>query len=92
MTDKSIKKELKLSAWIVQLRSYWNRFVMAGLPRKLNLKILSPLNKQNALINHLKKVHGQYAGNAGQITLKRKTTKYTAKVASTSGKAKTIST
>jgi len=37
----------------------------------------------------VKKVHGQDDGHAGKITLKRKTTS-TAKVASTSGKAKTI--
>ncbi|MEZ6840648.1 IF-2-associated domain-containing protein [Acinetobacter baumannii] len=46
--------------------------------------------QQDTLVNYLKKVHGQESGNTGEkIALKRKTTS-TAKVASTSGKAKTI--
>ncbi|MCL6247025.1 translation initiation factor IF-2 [Acinetobacter sp. ANC 4945] len=86
MTDKSIK-ELALSVGrpveklLEQVRD-------AGLPQTKPEDIIST-EQQNALVNHLKKVHGQDAGNAGQITLKRKTTS-TAKVASTSGKAKTI--
>src|SRR5690606_28931671 len=86
MTDKSIK-ELALSVerpvekLLEQVRD-------AGLPQRKADDIIST-EQQNALVNHLKKVHGQDAGNAGQITLKRKTTS-TAKVASTSGKAKTI--
>ncbi|WP_180114133.1 translation initiation factor IF-2 [Acinetobacter sp. YH12063] len=86
MTDKSIK-ELALSVGrpveklLEQVRD-------AGLPQTKPDDIIST-EQQNALVNHLKKVHGQDAGNAGQITLKRKTTS-TAKVASTSGKAKTI--
>ncbi|OTG81462.1 translation initiation factor IF-2 [Acinetobacter sp. ANC 5054] len=86
MTDKSIK-ELALSVGrpveklLEQVRD-------AGLPQSKPEDIIST-EQQNALVNHLKKVHGQDAGNAGQITLKRKTTS-TAKVASTSGKAKTI--
>lgn len=85
MTDKSIK-ELALSVGrpveklLEQVRD-------AGLPQRKADDIIST-EQQSALVNHLKKVHGQ-EGNAGQITLKRKTTS-TAKVASTSGKAKTI--
>ena len=85
MTDKSIK-ELALSVGrpveklLEQVRD-------AGLPQRNADDIIST-EQQSALVNHLKKVHGQ-EGNAGQITLKRKTTS-TAKVASTSGKAKTI--
>ena len=85
MTDKSIK-ELALSVGrpveklLEQVRD-------AGLPQRNADDIIST-EQQSTLVNHLKKVHGQ-EGNAGQITLKRKTTS-TAKVASTSGKAKTI--
>ena len=85
MTDKSIK-ELALSVGrpveklLEQVRD-------AGLPLRKADDIVST-EQQSTLVNHLKKVHGQ-EGNAGQITLKRKTTS-TAKVASTSGKAKTI--
>ena len=86
MADKSIK-ELALSVdrsvekLLEQVRD-------AGLPQRKADDIIST-EQQDALVNHLKKIHGQEAGNAGQITLKRKTTS-TAKVASTSGKAKTI--
>ena len=60
----------------------------AGLPQR-NANDTITTEQQDTLVNHLKKVHGQDAGGAGKITLKRKTTS-TAKVASTSGKAKTI--
>ncbi|MCU4495588.1 translation initiation factor IF-2 [Acinetobacter ursingii] len=60
----------------------------AGLPQR-NANDTITTEQQDTLENHLKKVHGQDAGGAGKITLKRKTTS-TAKVASTSGKAKTI--
>ena len=86
MTDKSIK-ELALSVdrpvekLLEQVRD-------AGLPQRKAEDIIST-EQQNTLVNHLKKVHGQDDGNAGKITLKRKTTS-TAKVASTSGKPKTI--
>ncbi|WP_168384414.1 translation initiation factor IF-2 [Acinetobacter indicus] len=86
MTDKTIK-ELALSVGrpveklLEQVRD-------AGLPQRKADDIIST-EQQDTLVTHLKKVHGQDAGNAGQITLKRKTTS-TAKVASTSGKAKTI--
>lgn len=85
MTDKSIK-ELALSVGrpveklLEQVRD-------AGLPQRNADDIIST-EQQSTLVNHLKKFHGK-EGNAGQITLKRKTTS-TAKVASTSGKAKTI--
>lgn len=61
---------------------------MAGLPQRKSDDIIST-EQQDALVHHLKKIHGQDDGQAGKITLKRKTTS-TAKVASTSGKAKTI--
>ena len=86
MTDKSIQ-ELALSVerpvekLLEQVRE-------AGLPQRKADDIIST-EQQNTLVNHLKKLHGQDNGNAGKITLKRKTTS-TAKVASTSGKAKTI--
>ena len=86
MTDKTIK-ELALSVGrpveklLEQVRD-------AGLPQRKADDIIST-EQQDTLVTHFKKVHGQDAGNAGQITLKRKTTS-TAKVASTSGKAKTI--
>ena len=60
----------------------------AGLPQR-NANDTITTEQQDTLVNHLKKIHGQDAGGAGKITLKRKTTS-TAKVASTSGKAKTI--
>lgn len=60
----------------------------AGLPQR-NANDTITTEQQDTLVNHLKKVHGQDASGAGKITLKRKTTS-TAKVASTSGKAKTI--
>lgn len=86
MTDKSIK-ELALSVGrpveklLEQVRD-------AGLPQRTADDIIST-EQQDTLVGYLKKVHGQDNGNAGKITLKRKTTS-TAKVASTSGKAKTI--
>ncbi len=86
MTDKSIE-ELAISVnrsvekLLEQVRD-------AGLPQSKADDIIST-EQQSTLVNHLKKIHGQDSGNAGQITLKRKTTS-TAKVASTSGKAKTI--
>ena len=55
----------------------------AGLPQR-NANDTITTEQQDTLVNHLKKVHGQDAGGAGKITLKRKTTS-TAKVASTSG-------
>ncbi|MBF7688721.1 translation initiation factor IF-2 [Acinetobacter rathckeae] len=86
MTDKSIKELAKnvgrpVEKLLEQVRD-------AGLPQK-NADDTLTIEQQNTLVNHLKKVHGQDEGNAGKITLKRKTTS-TAKVASTSGKPKTI--
>lgn len=86
MTDKTIQ-ELALSVnrpvekLLEQVRD-------AGLPQRKSDDIIST-EQQDALVHHLKKIHGQNDGQAGKITLKRKTTS-TAKVASTSGKAKTI--
>lgn len=86
MTDKSIN-ELALSVGrpveklLEQVRD-------AGLPQR-NADDIITTEQQDALVNHLKKVHGQSVVNTGKIELKRKTTS-TAKVASTSGKAKTI--
>lgn len=86
MTDKSIRElaknvERPVEKLLEQVRD-------AGLPQK-NADDTLTTEQQNTLVNHLKKVHGQNEGDAGKITLKRKTTS-TAKVASTSGKAKTI--
>ena len=86
MTDKSIK-ELALSVGR-PVEKLLEQVREAGLPQRKADDIIST-EQQDTLVTHLKKVHGQDAGNAGQITLKRKTTS-TAKVASTSGKAKTI--
>lgn len=86
MTDKTIK-ELALSVGR-PVEKLLEQVREAGLPQRKADDIIST-EQQDTLVTHLKKVHGQDAGNAGQITLKRKTTS-TAKVASTSGKAKTI--
>jgi translation initiation factor IF-2 len=86
MTDKSIQ-ELALSVerpvekLLEQVRD-------AGLPQRKADDIITT-EQQDTLVNHLKKVHGQDSGNTGKIALKRKTTS-TAKVTSTSGKAKTL--
>ncbi len=87
MTDKSIQ-ELALSVerpvekLLGQVRD-------AGLPQR-HADDLITTEQQDTLINHLKKVHGQESSDTGRIALKRKTTT-TAKVTSTSGKAKNIS-
>lgn len=86
MTDKSINElaknvERPVEKLLEQVRD-------AGLPQR-NAEDTLTTDQQNTLLNHLKKSHGQNEGHAGKITLKRKTTS-TAKVASTSGKAKTI--
>ena len=71
MTDKSIE-ELAISVnrsvekLLEQVRD-------AGLPQSKADDIIST-EQQNALVDHLKKVHGQDGGSAGKITLKRKTT------------------
>ncbi|NAR98887.1 translation initiation factor IF-2 [Acinetobacter haemolyticus] len=86
MTDKSIQ-ELALSVerpvekLLEQVRE-------AGLPQRKADNIITT-EQQDTLVNYLKKVHGQESGNTGKIALKRKTTS-TAKVTSTSGKAKSI--
>ena len=86
MTDKSIQ-ELAVSVGL-PVEKLLDQVREAGLPqKKADEKITH--EQQDALVNHLKKSHGQDTSNAGKITLKRKTTS-TAKVASTSGKAKTI--
>ncbi|WP_374664404.1 translation initiation factor IF-2 [Acinetobacter sp.] len=86
MTDKSIK-ELALNVG-TPVEKLLEQVREAGLPQGKADDIITA-EQQNVLVNHLKKVHGQDDGHAGKITLKRKTTS-TAKVASTSGKAKTI--
>ena len=86
MTDKSIQ-ELAVSVGL-PVAKLLDQLREAGLPQKQAEDKIST-EQQNVLVNHLKKSHGQDVGQAGQITLKRKTTS-TAKVASTSGKAKTI--
>ena len=86
MTDKSIQ-ELAVSVGL-PVSKLLDQVREAGLPQKQAEDKIST-EQQGVLVNHLKKSHGQDTGHAGQITLKRKTTS-TAKVASTSGKAKTI--
>ena len=86
MTDKSIQ-ELAVSVGL-PVEKLLDQVRDAGLPqKKAEDKITT--EQQEALVSHLKKIHGQDNVNAGKITLKRTTTS-TAKVASTSGKAKTI--
>ncbi len=86
MTDKSIQ-ELAVNVGL-SVEKLLEQVKEAGLPQvKADDKITT--QQQDTLVNHLKKTHGQDAGHAGKITLKRKTTS-TAKVASTSGKPKTI--
>ncbi|MEK5756172.1 translation initiation factor IF-2 [Acinetobacter variabilis] len=85
MTDKSIKElALKLGRHVDKLLEQVRE---AGLPQRKADDIITT-EQQDRLMNHVKKTQGS-DGHAGQITLKRKTTS-TAKVASTSGKAKTI--
>ena len=85
MTDKSIK-ELALSVGR-PVEKLLEQVREAGLPQRKADDIITT-EQQDSLMNHVKKTQGS-DGHAGQITLKRKTTS-TAKVASTSGKAKTI--
>ena len=86
MTDKSIQ-ELAVSVGL-SVEKLLDQVREAGLPQAKASDTIS-VEQQDRLVAHLKKVHGQDNGSAGKITLKRKTTS-TAKVASTSGKAKTI--
>ena len=86
MTDKSIK-ELAVNVGL-PVEKLLDQVRDAGLPQTKAEDTIS-VEQQDRLVSHLKKLHGQDSGNAGKITLKRKTTS-TAKVASTSGKAKTI--
>ena len=86
MTDKSIQ-ELAVSVGL-PVEKLLDQVRDAGLPQAKPEDKIS-VEQQDRLVSHLKKVHGQGDGSAGKITLKRKTTT-TAKVASTSGKAKTI--
>ncbi|WP_406612695.1 translation initiation factor IF-2 [Acinetobacter schindleri] len=85
MTDKSIKElALKLGRPVEKLLEQVRE---AGLPQRKSDEIITA-EQQDHLMSRVKKSQGS-DGHAGQITLKRKTTS-TAKVASTSGKAKTI--
>ena len=86
MTDKSIQ-ELAVSVGL-PVEKLLDQVRDAGLPQAKPEDKIS-VEQQDRLVSHLKKVNGQGDGSAGKITLKRKTTT-TAKVASTSGKAKTI--
>ncbi|WP_180076079.1 translation initiation factor IF-2 [Acinetobacter sp. YH12106] len=85
MTDKSIK-ELALSVGR-PVEKLLEQVREAGLPQRKADDIITT-EQQDSLMSHVKKSQGSES-QAGQITLKRKTTS-TAKVASTSGKAKTI--
>ena len=85
MADKSIKElALKLGHPVEKLLEQVRE---AGLPQRKSDDIITT-EQQDTLTKFVKKSQGS-DGHAGQITLKRKTTG-TAKVASTSGKAKTI--
>ncbi|NAR53323.1 translation initiation factor IF-2 [Acinetobacter haemolyticus] len=86
MTDKSIQ-ELALSVER-PVKKLLEQVREAGLPQRKADDIITT-EQQDTLVNYLKKVHGQESGNTGKIALKRKTTS-TAKVTSTSGKAKSI--
>ncbi len=86
MTDKSIQ-ELAVSVGL-PVEKLLDQVRDAGLPQKQAEDKITT-EQQDTLVSHLKKIHGQDNTNAGKITLKRTTTS-TAKVASTSGKAKTI--
>ena len=85
MTDKSIK-ELALNVGS-PVEKLLEQVREAGLPQRKADDIITT-EQQDSLMSHVKKSQGSES-QAGQITLKRKTTS-TAKVASTSGKAKTI--
>ncbi len=81
MTDKSIK-ELALNVGR-PVEKLLEQVREAGLPQRKADDIITT-EQQDSLMNHVKKSQGSES-QAGQITLKRKTTS-TAKVASTSGK------
>ena len=85
MTDKSIK-ELALNVGR-PVEKLLEQVREAGLPQRKADDIITT-EQQDSLMSHVKKSQGSES-QAGQITLKRKTTS-TAKVAGTSGKAKTI--
>ncbi|TCM71016.1 translation initiation factor IF-2 [Acinetobacter calcoaceticus] len=86
MTDKSIQ-ELAVKVGL-PVEKLLDQVREAGLPQK-NADDHISNEQQDRLMAHLTRGQSQLSGNAGKITLKRKTTS-TAKVASTSGKAKTI--
>ncbi len=85
MTDKTVKELAKNVGRPVE--KLLEQLTEAGLPGRNADAIISE-SEQEQLVAHLKRSHGQAPANSN-ITLKRKTTS-TAKVASTSGKAKTI--
>ena len=86
MTDKSVQ-ELAVKVGL-PVEKLLDQVREAGLPQK-NADDSISNEQQDRLMAHLTRGQSQPGGNAGKITLKRKTTS-TAKVASTSGKAKTI--
>ena len=85
MTDKTVKELAKNVGRPVE--KLLEQLKEAGLPARSADAAVSEA-EQEQLIAYLKRSHGQSASN-GNITLTRKTTS-TAKVAGTSGKAKTI--
>jgi translation initiation factor IF-2 len=85
MTDKTVKELAQNVGRPVE--KLLEQLVEAGLPNRTEDAVVSE-SEQEQLVAHLKRSHGQAPANTN-ITLKRKTTS-TAKVASTSGKAKTI--
>lgn len=87
MADKSVNElALQVGRPVEKLLA---QLVEAGLPARAATAVVTD-NEQEKLVAHLRQSHGQAAQDNSQITLKRKTLG-TAKVASSTGKAKTIS-
>jgi translation initiation factor IF-2 len=87
MADKSVNElALQVGRPVEKLLA---QLTEAGLPAREATALVTD-NEQEKLVAHLRQSHGQAAQDNSQITLKRKTLG-TAKVASSTGKAKTIS-
>ncbi len=87
MADKSVNELAQQVGRPVE--KLLSQLVEAGLPARAATALVTE-NEQEKLVAHLRQSHGQAAPDTTQITLKRKTLG-TAKVASSNGKAKTIS-
>jgi translation initiation factor IF-2 len=87
MADKSVNElAQQVSRPVEKLQA---QLIEAGLPARAATELVTD-SEQQKLIAHLRQSHGQAAQDNKQITLQRKTLG-TAKVASSNGKAKTIS-